>query len=91
MKQYLTAKYGAFLAVVASLATYLGFGGALVAHAQDTGLSTTTALTIATGATNDLGSVLANLIPVILGIVVALLAIGMGLRYVKRHISGKKF
>jgi len=54
-------------------------------------LSTSTALTIAQNATNDLGSVLAGLIPTILVVVVALLAIGMGIRYVRKHISGKKF
>jgi len=54
-------------------------------------LSTSTALTLAQNATNDLGSVLASLIPTILTIVVALLAIGMGIRYVRKHISGRKF
>lgn len=58
------------------------------AHAQ---LSTSSASTIAQNAANDLGAVLADVIPVILVIVVALLAIGMGIRYVKRHISGRKF
>jgi hypothetical protein len=63
----------------------------LFAFAQETTLSTTTAQTIVTNATNDLGSVLAGIIPVILGILVALLALGMGIRYVRKHISGRKF
>jgi len=54
-------------------------------------LSTSTAQTIVVNATGDLGSVLATIIPVILGIVVALLALGMGIRYVKKHVSGRKF
>ena len=54
-------------------------------------LSTSTAQTIVINATNDLGSVLAGIIPVILVIVVALLALGMGIRYVKKHVSGRKF
>jgi len=54
-------------------------------------LSTSTALTIATNSANDLGAVLANLIPVILVVVVSLMAIGMGIRYVRRYISGRKF
>jgi len=54
-------------------------------------MSTSTALAIATGAVSDLGSVLTTLIPAVLAIVVGLLALGMGLRYVKKHISGRKF
>lgn len=72
-----------------SLAGVIALAVPLAASADT--LSTSTALTIATNATNDLGSVLASLIPVILGIVVALLAVGMGIRYVKKHVSGKKF
>lgn len=75
-------RYGAAAVALAVLAPLFAFA--------DT-LSTSTALTIAEGATNDLGSVLASLIPVILTIVVALLALGMGIRYVRKHISGKKF
>jgi len=54
-------------------------------------MSTSTALTIAQNAANDLGAVLSNLIPTILVVVVALMAIGMGIRYVRRYISGRKF
>jgi len=67
----------------------LGMFAPLLAFADT--LSTSTALTIAQGAVTDLGSVLAGLIPTILVVVVALLAIGMGIRYVRKHISGKKF
>lgn len=54
-------------------------------------LSTSTAQTIVINATNDLGSVLAGIIPVILVILVSLLALGMGIRYVRKHVSGRKF
>lgn len=74
----------------------LTFGGAAVAlvspyFASADTLSTSTAQSIVINSTNDLGSVLAGIIPVILGILVALLALGMGIRYVKKHVSGRKF
>lgn len=79
MKKYTLAVGASVLAAFAPLFAF-----------ADT-LSTSTAQTIAEGAVNDLGSVLAGLIPEILVVVVSLLAIGMGIRYVKKHISGKKF
>jgi len=75
-------KYAVVATVVALVAPAFAFA--------DT-LSTSTALTIAQSAVTDLGSVLAGLIPTILTVVVALLAVGMGIRYVRKHISGKKF
>jgi len=75
-----------FLAIVAGVGAVLA---PMFAFADT--LSTSTAQSIAVGAVNDLGSILATLIPAILGVVVALLAVGMGIRYVKRHVSGKKF
>jgi hypothetical protein len=77
------------------LLRYSGIGAALVLLAPmfasaDT-LSTSTAQTIVINATNDLGSVLAGIIPVILVILVSLLALGMGIRYVRKHVSGRKF
>lgn len=79
----------------AKLLKFSGVGAAIAmlvpfAASADT-LSTSTAQTIVVNATNDLGSVLAGVIPVILVIVVALLALGMGIRYVKKHVSGRKF
>lgn len=75
-------KYSGVAALVAFVAPTLAFA--------DT-LSTSTAQTIVINATNDLGSVLAGIIPVILVILVALLALGMGIRYVRKHVSGRKF
>lgn len=77
------------------LLKYTGVGAALALVAPmfafaDT-LSTSTAQTIVINATNDLGSVLAGIIPVILVILVSLLALGMGIRYVRKHVSGRKF
>ena len=54
-------------------------------------MSTSTVSTIVTDAIGDLGAVLGDFIPVILGLLVALLALGMGVRYFKRYISGRKF
>jgi len=54
-------------------------------------LSTSSAATIGTNMVSDLGGVLATVIPAILVVVVALLAIGMVVRYVKKHVSGRKF
>jgi len=54
-------------------------------------LSTSTVSTVVINATNDLGAVLGDFIPVILGILVALLALGMGIRYVRKHVTGRKF
>jgi len=75
--------------IIAGLAVVGGVFAPIVAFAAP--LSTSTAEQIAQNAANDLGAVLSNLIPTILVIVVAFLAIGMGIRYVKRYISGRKF
>ena len=79
----------------AKLLRYTGVGAAVAMLAPmfafaDT-LSTSTAQTIVINATNDLGAVLAGIIPVILVILVSLLALGMGIRYVRKHVSGRKF
>jgi len=54
-------------------------------------LSTSTVSTIITNAIGDLGAVLGDFIPSILAILVALLALGMGVRYFRRYITGRKF
>jgi len=54
-------------------------------------LSTSTASTFITNAVSDLGAVLGDFIPAVLGILVALLALGMGVRYFRKYISGRKF
>jgi len=54
-------------------------------------LSTSTVSGIITDSIGDLGAVLGDFIPVILGLLVALLALGMGVRYFRRYISGRKF
>ncbi len=71
--------------IAAALATFVPM------FAMADTLSTSTAQTIVINATNDLGSVLAGVIPVILVILVSLLALGMGIRYVRKHVSGRKF
>lgn len=63
----------------------------LPAAAFADGFSTSTAQASVNGAITDLGTVLANVIPTVLGILVALLALGMGIRYVRKHVSGRKF
>jgi len=54
-------------------------------------LSTSTVSGVVTDAISDLGGVLGDFIPEILGILVALLALGMGIRYFRRYITGRKF
>jgi len=54
-------------------------------------LSTSTVSGVVTDAISDLGAVLGDFIPAILGILVALLALGMGIRYFRRYITGRKF
>jgi len=54
-------------------------------------LSTSTVSTIVVNSVGDLGAILGDFIPVILGILVALLGLGMGVRYFRRYISGRKF
>lgn len=53
--------------------------------------STSTVAALVTLNIGYLGSILATIIPPILGILVALLALGMGITYVKRHITGSGF
>jgi len=54
-------------------------------------VSTSTVSTLITNAVTDLGAVLGDFLPSILGILVALLALGMGVRYFRRYITGRKF
>lgn len=71
------------------VAAVLAFALPMLASADT--LSTSTAQSIVLNATSDLGSVLAGIIPAILVILVSLLALGMGIRYVRKHVSGRKF
>lgn len=54
-------------------------------------LSSSSAAALLNGSVSDVGSFLGGFIPSILGILVALLALGMGIRYVRKHVSGRKF
>lgn len=54
-------------------------------------LSTSTVSGVITATISDLGLVLGDFIPEILGILVALLALGMGIRYFRKYITGRKF
>lgn len=74
------------IGLVTGSALVLGFP--FLASAQ---LSTSTAETITVNAVTDLGTVLATVIPAILAIVIGLMALGMGIRYARKYISGRKF
>jgi len=54
-------------------------------------LSTSTVSGVVTDSIGDLGAVLGDFIPEILGILIALFALGMGIRYLKKYVTGKKF
>jgi hypothetical protein len=53
--------------------------------------STSTATTLFSGALTDLGGLLTTVIGGVLVIVVALLGLGMAIRYLRKYITGRKF
>jgi len=59
-----------------------------MAHAQ---YSTSTAVTDVSGVISDVGSTYSVIIPIILGILAGLLALGWGVRKFRQHVSGRKF